>query len=1088
MKSAKRFLSILLTLSMVLGLLPMSAFAAKNNTPFTDVSTGDWFYESVEYVYECGMMSGTGETTFSPQTTTTRGMIVTILHRMEGTPEAAGVAFNDVDEFAYYADAVSWASENGIVGGYGNGKFGPNDPITREQMAAILYRFAQYLGMDVSVGEDTNILPYGDAEQVSEWAVEALQWAVGMGLINGIDGKLVPQGSATRAQVATILMRFCEGAVVAEDTHTVTFQYNYGSKGVYQEIQIADGDVVDKPDNPGRKNHTFKGWYTAKSGGVKYNFNLPVTEDIILWAKWKSNDVYYTVTFDSMGGSEVESQEVEKGAIATKPETPTMDGYSFAGWYMDSELTTAYDFANPVTGDITLYAAWNIAGSNDNLTDDIIDLGDIVNKETNGEIEVIYNDDGTVAVIDGPFTDKKVQSAEDAADLLNSAAPLFGNSFDAEPDQFTEDSVGTTDDDEENFYRYHSNLNGIPVIGSQIVLSTKADGSVTGLFTTYQDALNDVDSLATITAEEAESVALDTLLAEDEMISYLESVPEYSSDAEGVTQALIDSLFIESQLAIYAADNEESPVLVYAVSVSTSVYEEGADEEDEEEIERIHSTIPEVGYTFYIYANEVFAGQVYLMIDESVALDFVWKETVFQGQDLNGNLINLNGQKKNDNLRLKDTTRNITTFNEDTIAKATSFDSAIKWVRATVSTHNNMAKTFDYYKNMFGRDSYNGKGKAIKVYYKETYDNASWDTFSKVFTIGGGSNRTRAASLDTFGHEYTHAVAESIIVGGLLNRGLNYSGESGALDEAYADIMGGFVEGKTGSGFWTQGEDGGKILRDKSDPEGTGYPSHYSDLTDPYWDMLLEQYPNRDNEGVHFFQSIYCYAFYKMVTDSRTNTITQNEWATVFYRSLYRLTTDAKFINGRGAVIAAAKQAGFNHEEQQAIKDAFDAVGICEPDSVKIILTWNETPSDLDSHLVGPDVFTGRFHIYYGNRDYFVDGSNSASKAKYVADLDYDDTTSYGPEVTTIHILTDGEYYFYVHDFSNGESSTSKEMANSGALVTVYWGADGQLQASFDVDTSSQGTYWNVFKLTVKNSQIESIEGINTYGSSATYS
>ena len=131
MKRAKRFLSILLTLCMVLGMFPGTVSAANSGVPFTDVKEADWFYESVQYVYENGMMSGTRTSTFSPDTTTTRSMIVTILHRMEGTPSATGEEFTDVPAGQYYSNAVAWTSANGIVGGYGNGNFGPNDPITR---------------------------------------------------------------------------------------------------------------------------------------------------------------------------------------------------------------------------------------------------------------------------------------------------------------------------------------------------------------------------------------------------------------------------------------------------------------------------------------------------------------------------------------------------------------------------------------------------------------------------------------------------------------------------------------------------------------------------------------------------------------------------------------------------------------------------------------------------------------------------------------------------------------------------------------------------------------------------------------------
>lgn len=178
--------------------------------PFIDVAEGSWYADAVQYVYDKGLMAGTSSTTFSPDATTTRGMIVTILYRLEGTPAVSGASgFTDVADGQYYADAVAWAAVNNIVGGYGNGLFGPNDTITREQMAAILYRYAQYKGYDVTASADLS--GYSDVAQVSSYALAALQWANAEGLVNGTsDTTLTPGGSATRAQVAVILMRFCE--------------------------------------------------------------------------------------------------------------------------------------------------------------------------------------------------------------------------------------------------------------------------------------------------------------------------------------------------------------------------------------------------------------------------------------------------------------------------------------------------------------------------------------------------------------------------------------------------------------------------------------------------------------------------------------------------------------------------------------------------------------------------------------------------------------------------------------------------------------------------------------------------------------
>ena len=178
---------------------------------FTDVSRNDWFYGDVSYVYENGIMDGVSAETFAPNATLTRGMIVTILYRMENKPAVTGASkFTDVDANEWYGAPVAWAAENGIVTGYSETTFGPNDPVTREQLAAILYRYAVYKGMS-AVTLEQNLSRFTDADQISAYAVPAMNWAVGKGLINGADGKLSPKASATRAQVAAIIHRYLEG-------------------------------------------------------------------------------------------------------------------------------------------------------------------------------------------------------------------------------------------------------------------------------------------------------------------------------------------------------------------------------------------------------------------------------------------------------------------------------------------------------------------------------------------------------------------------------------------------------------------------------------------------------------------------------------------------------------------------------------------------------------------------------------------------------------------------------------------------------------------------------------------------------------
>lgn len=184
-----------------------------SSLPFGDVKSADWFYNDVKYVYEKGMMAGTAADVFAPNATTTRAMIVTILYRLEGSPAVTGTSsFVDVPAGQWYTDAVNWAAANQIVKGTSATTFAPNDSITREQMAAILYRYAQYKGYDVTKKADLS--GYSDNGQVSAYAKDALAWANAAKLINGVTNTtLAPQGNATRAQVSAILHRFCDGVV-----------------------------------------------------------------------------------------------------------------------------------------------------------------------------------------------------------------------------------------------------------------------------------------------------------------------------------------------------------------------------------------------------------------------------------------------------------------------------------------------------------------------------------------------------------------------------------------------------------------------------------------------------------------------------------------------------------------------------------------------------------------------------------------------------------------------------------------------------------------------------------------------------------
>ena len=196
---------------MAAGAIPGIIDAIGDSMRFDDVSKGDWFYKDVEYVYNEGIMDGVSKREFAPNETLTRAMIVKILYRIEGEPAGHRSSdFNDVESGRWYTGAVAWAAEKEIVKGYGNGKFGPNDPVTREQLAAILYRYTQYKGWSTTTASG-NLDGFKDAASVSSYAVDAMNWAVDEGLLKGANNKLSPKSNATRAQVAAIIHRYLKG-------------------------------------------------------------------------------------------------------------------------------------------------------------------------------------------------------------------------------------------------------------------------------------------------------------------------------------------------------------------------------------------------------------------------------------------------------------------------------------------------------------------------------------------------------------------------------------------------------------------------------------------------------------------------------------------------------------------------------------------------------------------------------------------------------------------------------------------------------------------------------------------------------------
>lgn len=255
MKIRKRLICFLAVLGIMLGMFASSA-SAVNGTQFSDVKETDWFFQSVQYVCAHGIMNGSSGNSFAPQDKTTRGMIVTMLYRYDGSPVVSGQCpFGDVAAGKYYRKTVIWAAENQIVGGLGGDRFGPDEPVTREQLAAILYRYANYKGYDTQ--RSVELAKFADRDDVGSYAVNAVKWAVADGLLSGVSAtELQPKGFAIRAQVAAILMRFCEGTAsgepaAASDEKEQENTKPAGSSGSTESGDKADsGESTEKPDVP----------------------------------------------------------------------------------------------------------------------------------------------------------------------------------------------------------------------------------------------------------------------------------------------------------------------------------------------------------------------------------------------------------------------------------------------------------------------------------------------------------------------------------------------------------------------------------------------------------------------------------------------------------------------------------------------------------------------------------------------------------------------------------------------------------------------------------------------------------------------
>ncbi|WP_197379608.1 M4 family metallopeptidase [Mycolicibacterium mengxianglii] len=531
-----------------------------------------------------------------------------------------------------------------------------------------------------------------------------------------------------------------------------------------------------------------------------------------------------------------------------------------------------------------------------------------------GAVTVQMDVDGRISVIDGTFTDVRVFDRADAASLLNALAPILGAGSGFATTEFitlqrvSAAGSGVT----EEFYRLRQTVDGVAVVGSEVILVTDGYGTVTGLFNYHDNRVIDVDITPEIDGSAAAALATTAVIRAAGL-----------RPTETVAAQVRENTTVRTELVIFALDEVAGPSLAWRVDIQPADHP------------RRSGTVLG-GATYYVYANGDRAGEV---ISGTSNVQLV--SATSTGTDLLGvrRAITVDTSRWFifDTYVLVDGTRDIatyrTTYNFFGLGGPAIPGSLVKrsllfgWNASAVSAHANMAQVYDYYSAVLGRDSFDGAGAAVVAsvgynprsaleQYFFGYANAFWDASAQQFAFGNSGGFEGA--VDVVGHEFTHGVISYVVGDG--GSVLDY-GESGALNEAYADILGSLIEGKTGSGAWLIGEDTASgAIRSLANPAavGTDYRAHY----------LTRYTGTADDAGEHWNSTIFSHAAYLMVTDPDTAGVSSETWAQVFYRSLYRLGPGAKFTDGRSAILDSAAEFGFTAAQLDAIADAFDAVGI----------------------------------------------------------------------------------------------------------------------------------------------------------------
>jgi len=686
--------------------------------------------------------------------------------------------------------------------------------------------------------------------------------------------------------------------------------------------------------------------------------------------------------------------------------------------------------------------------------DGALNVADLKDLVAAGDVAVAENEFGGISAIDGTFTVQKVASKADAAAVLNRIAALLGapvgfaNAADIGYQTITQPGPAGTGVVGQ-FYRLAQSVNGVPVVGGEIVLAADGDGKVVGVFGSYSPQLGAVNTIAATNIDsESEAIAA----AKTALLSKITTPPE-----QGVVGALLDTLDFDGDLVLYSLGPGATPRLAWRVKVVTAPTPPlaAAEEYTPADGEKI-IVLPLIDSTYYIFANGIEAGTVLAEVSgfegaatstSQSALDLEPKARTrsFSAEKVDGKLVMIDPLRKIETSRVVyekvfqfDILNPVVVRQRTILVEKTSSG----WDPQSVSGHANIEEVYDYYKNVLGRYSFNGgstasDGKKIEILVNVDGDVSWWDGSRINFS---GDMRTAKAK-DVVAHEFTHAVISYVIDPTGHTEGLIYSGESGALNEAYADILGSLIEEKprTDDGRWLIREDSVKPIRSMKDPARFGQPVNYeSRLRD-----------GTDDEIVHANSGIFNLAAYKMITSADTSTISDKTWAKVFYNSLFRLSSNSTFIDARSAVISSAKAQGFTRTQIEAMQKSFDAVGITATNyhlgAYDTVSLGASNPHDLAASASG-----NRAYVIVGNTVKIVD--TNALPTPTVS------TATVGNSPYAIAVSADGSRGWVTNSSSNTVSIVQK-LFGVGATPSVTTVAVGSAPTGVAVNASGTRAY-----------------------------